>query len=309
MTHSDGSIADAERGLRWGIERRMEFIDFRLYWEGRINRGDLMRFFGVSVQQASADIARYQELAPDNLTYDRSAKRYLAGAGYRPMFKVDDSDRYLAQLRSLDEKLIEPEEAWMSEIPSFLTLPLPSRPIDSSILKAVITSIRQKTTIEVLYQSMSRPDPLWRWISPHAIGFDGLRWHIRAYCHIDCFFKDFVFARIHEIGDTQPDDVDPARDRAWIETVPVVIAPHPDLSQAQQKAIALDYGMVDSVRVIQVKRAFLLYFLQRLQLDETGSGRRPAEQQIVLANRTEILEALAADRHANPAQHVEREAQ
>jgi predicted DNA-binding transcriptional regulator YafY len=309
MVQPAAPLAEPERGLRWGVERRMEFIDFRLYWEGRINRADLMRFFGVSVQQASADIARYQELAPDNLTYDRSAKRYLAGAGYRPVFKVDDSDRYLAQLRSLGEKLIQPEEAWMSEIPSFLTLPLPSRPIDPSILKAVIASIRQKTAIEVLYQSMSRPDPLWRWISPHAIGFDGLRWHIRAYCHIDGFFKDFLFARTHEIGGTRPDDVDPARDRAWVETVPVVIAPHPDLSQAQRKTIALDYGMVDSVRVIQVKRAFLLYFLQHLRLDETGSGRRPAEQQIVLANRTEILETLAADRHAAPARDVESGAQ
>lgn len=297
MPQPDGSPADPDRGLRWGVERRMEFIDFRLYWEGRINRADLMRFFGVSVQQASADIARYQELAPENLTYDRRAKRYLAGAGYRPVFKVDDSDRYLAQLRSLGEKLIQPEEAWMAEIPSFQTLPLPSRPIDPMILRAVIAAIRQRTEIEVLYQSMSRPDPLARWISPHAIGFDGIRWHTRAYCHIDGFFKDFVFARIHEIGGTRPDDIDPARDRAWVETVPVVIAPHPDLSQGQRKTIALDYGMVDSVRVIQVRRAFLLYFLKRLRLDDAAPGRRPAEQQIVLANITEIHQALAADRH------------
>ena len=297
MTQPAAPLADPERGLRWGVERRMEFIDFRLYWEGRINRGDLMRYFGVSVQQASADIARYQELAPDNLIYDRSAKRYLAGACYRPVFKVDDSDRYLAQLRSLGEKLIQPEEAWMAEIPNFQTLPLPSRPIQPPTLRAVIKAVRDKSAIEVLYQSMSRPDPLWRWISPHALGFDGLRWHIRAYCHTDGFFKDFVFARIHEIRSTRSDDVDPARDRAWIETVPVVIAPHPDLSQAQRKTIALDYGMVDSVRVIQVKRAFLLYFLQHLRLDETGSGRRPAEQQIVLANKMEVLAALTADRH------------
>ena len=26
--------------LRWGIERRPEFIDFQLLWEGRINRSD-----------------------------------------------------------------------------------------------------------------------------------------------------------------------------------------------------------------------------------------------------------------------------
>ena len=45
---------------RWGQERRLEFIDFRLYWEGRINRSDLIDFFGISVPQASLDLAKYQ---------------------------------------------------------------------------------------------------------------------------------------------------------------------------------------------------------------------------------------------------------
>ena len=40
--------------LRWGTERRLEFIDFRLYWEGRVNRADLTREFGISVPQASS---------------------------------------------------------------------------------------------------------------------------------------------------------------------------------------------------------------------------------------------------------------
>jgi len=35
--------------LRWGVERRLEFIAFRLLWEGHMNRGDLMDAFGVSV--------------------------------------------------------------------------------------------------------------------------------------------------------------------------------------------------------------------------------------------------------------------
>lgn len=288
---------EPERELRWGVERRMEFIDFRLYWEGRINRADVMRAFGLSVQQASADIARYQDLAPDNLVYDRSAKRYLAAPGYRPLFKVDEASRYLAQLRSLADKLIEPAESWLGEIPAFLTAPLPSRPIPAATLRAVIKAIREKCALEVLYQSMSRPEPMWRWIAPHALGFDGLRWHIRAWCHLDGLFKDFVFARVDEIGASRPETIDPGSDRAWFETVPVVIAPHPDLSDAQRKTIALDFGMADSVRVIQVRRAFLYYFLKQLRLDDQAAGRTPAEQQIVLANKTEVLEALIAGRH------------
>ena len=37
--------------LRWGIEQRLEFIEFRLFWEGHVNRIDVMQQFGVSVNQ------------------------------------------------------------------------------------------------------------------------------------------------------------------------------------------------------------------------------------------------------------------
>jgi hypothetical protein len=46
----------------WGQERRLEFIDFRLLWEGRLNRADITTFFRISVPQASLDLAKYQEL-------------------------------------------------------------------------------------------------------------------------------------------------------------------------------------------------------------------------------------------------------
>ena len=71
-------------GLRWGVERRLEFIEFRLFWEGRLNRSDITDFFGVSVPQASKDLSLYQELAPGNMDYDKSEKRYVAGPGFKP---------------------------------------------------------------------------------------------------------------------------------------------------------------------------------------------------------------------------------
>ena len=44
---------DKERSeLRWGVEQRLEFIEFRLFWEGHVNRSDLMEQFGVSVNHA-----------------------------------------------------------------------------------------------------------------------------------------------------------------------------------------------------------------------------------------------------------------
>lgn len=46
--------------MRWGVEKRLEFIEFRLFWEGGINRADIMEQFGVSVPQASKDLSRFE---------------------------------------------------------------------------------------------------------------------------------------------------------------------------------------------------------------------------------------------------------
>ena len=63
--------------LRWGVAQRLEFIEFRLFWEGHENRSDLMEQFGLSVNQASADLNRYIGFVPDNMVYDKSARTYV----------------------------------------------------------------------------------------------------------------------------------------------------------------------------------------------------------------------------------------
>ena len=67
--------------VRWGVERRLEFIEFRLFWEGHVNRGDLMAAFGISINQASADLNRYLGMTPDNMLYDKSARRVQRQSG------------------------------------------------------------------------------------------------------------------------------------------------------------------------------------------------------------------------------------
>src|SRR3984957_8069001 len=86
------------KGIRWGSERRLEFIEFRLYWEGGVNRSDIVEEFGVSVPQASKDLTLYQEQAPGNIRYDRSEKRYFASESFQPKFIELDAAAYLERL-------------------------------------------------------------------------------------------------------------------------------------------------------------------------------------------------------------------
>ena len=62
-------MSNDKSDLRWGVEQRLEFIEFRLFWDGHVNRSDLMAQFGVSVNQASMDLNRYIGFAPDNMVY------------------------------------------------------------------------------------------------------------------------------------------------------------------------------------------------------------------------------------------------
>ena len=66
--------------------------------ERRINRGDLTSFFGISIPQASLDLARYIELAPDNAKYDRSGKVYVASETFQALYPGTTPERYLNEL-------------------------------------------------------------------------------------------------------------------------------------------------------------------------------------------------------------------
>lgn len=268
--------------LNWGVERRYEFIEFRLFWQGRINRGDLMDAFGVSTQQASLDLNAYIEQAKRNLVYDKSLRTYLRGKLFKPKYLKPDAEEYFAQLRAVDQGLVSAEQSWISFFPSFGATPTPARGVAPETLRDVLAAIREPAAIQVTYQSMSRPEPSARWIEPHALAFDGFRWHARAFCQNDQVFKDFLLSRIVEVGGQGPVTAEPSADEAWHTEVVLEIGPHPDLSASQRRAIEMDYGMEDGRAEIRVRRALLFYALKRLGLDTDPSVRRPQDQQIVL---------------------------
>lgn len=282
--------------LRWGIERRLEFIEFRLFWEGHVNRADLMDTFGISVNQASADLNRYICIAPHNMAYDNRARTYVRSANFAPQFLKPDASRYLSQLRSVADGILDRSDVWIGQFPAYEATPTPARGVHSKTLRSVVAAIRRSEAVEIRYQSLSHPEPRWRWIAPHAIAFDGFRWHARSFCFTDNCYKDFFLSRILETSSTRTSEVTPEGDAEWNDEVILEIGPHPELSYPQQKAIALDYGMTGGKALVPVRRALLYYALKRLGLDTDPAARRPQDQQIVLLNREHVLVALTNGR-------------
>jgi hypothetical protein len=281
--------------MRWGVEKRLEFIEFRLFWEGGINRADIMDRFGISVPQASKDLSLYEERAPGNLVYDRSEKRYFASSRFKPVFLKPEADRYLTQLKSVSDHIMSPEETWLSDMPPLDAMPVSHRRIDVNVLRSLLVAVRHGRAVEVLYQSMnvSRPEPGWRWITPHAFGNDGLRWHVRAYCHIDKKFKDFLLSRCLDSRAQGEAGAAPTDDIFWNEFFDVVLSPNPVLSKKQQEVIAQDYKMTDGHICVPVRKALLYYFQKRLRLDLAGALDGPHEVPVVITNRDGFADALA----------------
>jgi predicted DNA-binding transcriptional regulator YafY len=287
---------DTPDRLPWGQRQRLEFIEFRLFWEGALNRSEITERFNVSVPQASTDLSTYRALAPLNVEYNASQKRYLVTPHFQPRLIAPNAERYLAQLRAISDGVMTLADSSIAGLPDLGIMPVPSRRIDPMTLRAFLKAVRSQRSINVEYQSMNdrRPDPMWREITPHAFGWDGFRWHARAFCHTQQIFKDFIISRclkLGEFGDPKgraEDDVD------WNSIFDVVLIPNPRLSPAQRRTVELDYGMSEGKCLVPVRHALLYYFDKRLRLDVAEKQDRPKETPVVIENREQYDRILKA---------------
>jgi predicted DNA-binding transcriptional regulator YafY len=267
------------------VEQRVAFAARRLYWDGTINRDDLMRRFGVSANQATADLARLKEAYPDGFAYDTVARRYRA----RPDFLPHEADpaRLLRELRLIAEGHLDRRDSMLASLPALAIAELPERSVDADVLRLVLAAIRDRHAINARYVSFQRPGERQRVLSPHALVFDGFRWHARAHDAGDDAFKDFVIARLSRVAPIGNWHRVPAEDSAWNHMVTLEIGPHPGLDAHQRRVIARDYGMDTKQRLLlTVREAVLYYVLRRFGLTD-GHQKRPAqEQHIVLLRKT-----------------------
>ncbi len=278
---------------RWGQERRLEFIDFRLRWDRTVNRGELVEYFRISTQQASADLSMYSKLAPQNLEYDKNLKTYRATANFKPAVARDDAQVFLDQLAALSTGALMPSASFLRWRPPHDIVRFPARPIATETLLRILWAIRDGEELRVLYQSMRRPAPTSRWIAPHALAYDGLRWHVRAWCHENADFRDFVISRIQSAQASRKTTIAADADAWWHTFIDVVVKPRAELTAAQRSAIQVDFGMTAGRLTLSCRKALAFYLLRQLQLDRPAA-QPPAAQPLELINRDELSEVIAA---------------
>ena len=278
--------------LKWEQRQRLTLLEATVFWSGEVSTASLTQHFGISRVQASKDFTLYQTLCPDNIRYDKSLKRYVLDDAFKASFMVGSAGEFLQILKIHQGDSSNTVVALADNLPIVEVLEPVFRQVDPTILQTINQAILSDKVVNVRYQSMSRTEPVEHQLCPHALVFDGLRWHTRAFSYTHHEFRDFVLARIYSAKTLGPAEMDASEDVNWDTFVLVKIGAHPGLSDTQKAVIEFDYGMVNGVLEREVRGALLFYFLKMMRIGPDDLMRDAMVQQIVLLNRDDLSEYL-----------------
>lgn len=259
---------------------RLAFLELRAFFTGELQRSDIESRFGIKPAAASRDLGIYREIAPGNLDYDQTSRRYRPTTEFRPVFQFQH-ERVLAWLLQgfgdgLDLGL---KQAAPCEGPGQLVRP------DMEVLAIIVRSLCAKRPIRIDYLSLSS-GAARREIVPVALADNGLRWHLRAFDRERERFSDFVLTRIvkAEEGDGEAAEHELlGADEQWARIVAMELVPHPGIRWP--KAVEADYAMSEGVLRIKTRAALAGYVLRRWSIDATPDhSLDPAAHHLWLRN-------------------------
>lgn len=250
--------------LKHEVLLRLRAIELIAFWEGRLITTQLVEWFGITRQQASSDINRYNtEFNEGALIHNPAVKGYVPAAGFQPVLTAGHVNEYLEMLVSQGG---QPMAQVLESHPGVATVQLPDRAIRPEVVREVVRASRAGTSLRILYASMSNPAPHERVISPHTLVYTGFRWHVRAWCHKREDFRDFLLSRI----DRTPKPCDERAPKAesdclWQEKISLTLIPNLLLSDSQKALVERDFAMPEGCLQLTVRKALAHYTLQRFQ--------------------------------------------
>ncbi|WP_426416643.1 helix-turn-helix transcriptional regulator [Aestuariirhabdus sp. LZHN29] len=274
---------------RWDLLLRYRLIEIVALWEGRLTTNHLITAFGIGRQQASKDINFYaREIAPLNLEYDQQLKGYKPTADFHPQLTSGTADEYL-HLLNRNRDLNSTFETLNINTAHMEVLSVPSRAIEPEVLRTIIYAARKQQRLEVDYVSVSDPNREGRIITPHTLVYNGMRWHVRAWCEKHGDYRDFVLSRFRGTPETLSASKHGVEsDSDWNRRVTIKIRPDTRLSPEQRKVVARDYGMQRNLLTLETRAALVQYALKLMQLDPASIDSDPRAQQIIISNLAEL---------------------
>ena len=242
-------------------------IEVLLWWRGSIRRTNLTDYFSISSAQASGDLQKYLDLNGKDISYHTARKRYEAGESFTCKLHQPQFDEGIALLtggkmtpRSMEVASGELSAAVVDEVSP------PRRAVKDHVARMLYIAVAQKHSMKIRYMSVQSASKKWQEILPSAFGWDGDRWHVRAWDVENEQWRDFVMGRIEDCRWPAASETAPPRDVDWETFVTLKIRPHRELEKEAQDAIRLDYGMASGVMNVRVRKAMEIYMRKRLGL-------------------------------------------
>jgi predicted DNA-binding transcriptional regulator YafY len=249
-----------------------------ILWQGRVDATHLINYFKLSRQSAGTTFSKYNALHPSNIHYDESLKAFVASSEFKHYYATNAFTEYQQITKSVSELTVI----------TLVAIKQPIRSPPQHLAQPILRAIENKLAIDIGYCSLNILEYKVRMIEPHSLIFDGLRWHVRAYCLKHRNFRDFVLTRFNgEVVDEVKALQDPLSDHLWHTKLTLIMQPDPGSSQEQQQTIREDYQMFQGYLQLTIRAALVHYLIRRLHQDQYQRG--PYTQQLVLNSESEQI--------------------
>ena len=314
-------VGEMKKGVTWAIRKRLEFIEFLLYWEGKFWRKDFELYFSIAAPTVTADLDLYDEVTTrrgsngeiSNVKPREKGKPVEAKADFVPRLIEPDFDDYMSfyegPWRAPWRSRVKPREAVRLERSSANKIvrvaTIQRRTVDPEVVRKLLRAIERKgpLTVEHLAPNYKQPESIT--ISPRYLGHDGFRWHVRAFVKHDATWRDIVVDRIRKANEINSDGDTSGKiiDDPGSKDVTISVVPHPGLSDHHKQNIAAQYPRLKGGRwagTMEMKRSFVPYFLKKYQIEEESLRKEPHQQPLTLVDREAVTLLIDPDMRVPP---------
>lgn len=284
MNISDRNRMQVLDELPYAQRERLAYIDFCLNYFGSITRAALIERFGIGPAAATRDFGTYKEFCAGNLVLRPQNKVYERTPAFKPLFDHEPTAALSCLAFGFGNGITQPQ------LPNARCL-APQQLIQpkTEILSALMRAIHLQKAISCSYVSLSS-GRTQRELVPHSLANDGHRWHVRAFDRLRQAFRDFSCSRFDAVSllnDVPPEKETREFDHQWNRIVDLELIPHPAI--AYPEAIAMDYGMVDGQRDVQIRAALAGYLLNYWNVDCSPEHSLSAERHPLALNNRPAL--------------------
>ncbi|MGK0269838.1 MAG: hypothetical protein ACI88H_000471 [Cocleimonas sp.] len=232
---------------------QIKFIEREILLLGKTSRHAIVEHFDCSTASATRILAKYREIAPNNIVLVHEDKSYVATSTFKPMFVSTSNDLFLG----------EKEYSHFDNLLSSLT------PSPLQLISGLSKAISQSLILSISYSSPSLTTTVFDFI-PHSLFKINNEQFVRGFNRSNNQFQHLRCTWIEILGAAHSDSEvltseSKSNDSEWLIKKRLKLSAHSSLFN--KKSIELQFDMLDSTKYVEVRKALLCDFASAFKVD------------------------------------------